>query len=75
MTIQFTVGSQGSPQVGQTEFVSDDLKWVFIESIEVNKISENQLCPNPDFSHNYVEGKIKRNNPFILGDKVIIKLR
>lgn len=72
-TKQYTVGSSlKSPLNGQTEFESDFLKSCQVDFIVVNNIIETQLNPNPDFVHNYIEGKLIRKNPFQTGDKVVI---
>lgn len=73
MTLQFTCGNPDSPVSGQTEFVHKSLKGILINFIIVNNVPENQLNPNPDFEHNYIEGKIKRGeNTWSIGDKLIV---
>ena len=74
MTFQFTVGDSGGPTAGTSTFESTLLKWIFINDITINNGVQNQLEPNPEFTHNYVQGRLKlgNNNEWKLGDKLII---
>lgn len=73
MTKQYVVGNAGCPIPDQTTFVSDDLKDVLVDYIILNNNNLNQLTPNPDFTHSYVEGKITMSTiTFALLDKLIV---
>jgi len=73
MTRQYVCGATtDSPQNGQTTFTAEFLKECFVNFLIINNVPENQLNPSPDFTHNYLEGKITRGNPWVTGDKLII---
>ncbi len=56
MTRQFTVGSNDkSPVNGQTKFTADFLGSCFVNFIMIDNVPMNQLSPNPQFVHSYVE--------------------
>ncbi len=72
-SLQYTCGEPNGPVPGQTTFTSEDLKMIFIRDIIVNNANENQLEPTPDFSHNYIMGKLGRGtNQWTLGDKLTV---
>lgn len=72
MTYQAICGEPNGPTAGQTTFQADFLKTCFVNFLIIDNIPENQLDPSGDFSHNYVEGKIKRTNIWVLGNKLIV---
>lgn len=69
---QFTCGVADGPINGQTEFIADFLGKCFVNYLLVNNVPENQLNPTCDFTHSYAEKKIKRGNPWVTGDKLIV---
>lgn len=70
---QYTVGiSPDGPTVGQSIFRAEFLGECFVNFIIVNNANENQLNPDPDFSHNYLEKTITRTNTYLVNDKLII---
>lgn len=71
-TKQFVCGNTDSPIAGQTVFESSFLKECLVDFIVVNNAIETQLNPLPDFTHNYIEGKITRNNGWQIGDKLVV---
>jgi len=59
MTKQFVVGeSSKSPQDGQSKFVSDFLGECFVNFIMIDNQVYNQLHPNPQFIHSYLQNTV-----------------
>lgn len=72
-TKQFYVADPDGPVVGQTKFKAKFLGKVFVDYLIVNHAIENQLNPNPSFTHSYVQREIDRApNTWAPGDKLII---
>jgi hypothetical protein len=72
-TKQFTVGQPDAPNPGSTIFQHEFLRSCLVNFIIVDNVPENQLKPNPDFRHSYVEGEIDRSpNIWVIGNKLII---
>lgn len=72
-TQQFVVGNAGAPIAGSTIFQADFLKNSIVHFLLVDNVPENQLNPNPDFKHNYIEGTIDRApDVWTIGNKLIV---
>lgn len=69
--LQTCVGMNGGPTVGQVQYQNDLFKKSFVEMIVVNNVTENRLNPSPDFTHDPLEGIVKRNNVWEPNDKAI----
>jgi len=75
-TKQFTVGSSNcSPVAGQTRFIADFLESCFVNFILIDNIPINQLEPNPQFRHSYVERFVDISHlTFVTGGKIIFDI-
>lgn len=70
--LQTCVGDEGGPTPGQTTYKNTKLENAIVQFLIVDNVPENGLEPQPDFFNNPIKGEIKRNNVWVLGNKVII---
>lgn len=73
-SLQTVVGNQGGPVPGSSTYQNDLLRNSIVQFCIINNVPENGLQPDCDYTHNPLEGTLKREhgNTWILGDKVII---
>jgi hypothetical protein len=70
--LQTVVGDEGGPIPGQMTYVNEKLRNAIVQFLIVDNVPENGLSPSPDFVNAPIQAMITRNNPWVLGNKLIV---